>query len=154
LKSADWVKLEPAMPLSVEEALKRIEDQAAMVRALADYAATSDVTMEKSALSGMADSCGRIERLARDTRRTLTADALCVELKRGKKGLDMTKDRTKPCTHEGCTGTMTYHLDAVRGPEQGVGIGDEHGNIAWQPGTRPGWACDKNPAHAEPENRN
>ena len=65
------------MPLNVEEALKQMEDQAAMVRALADLASRNGDPLSSAALSGMADACGQVEGLARDTRTSLSPDALC-----------------------------------------------------------------------------
>ena len=70
------------MNRTVEEGLKRLEDRAAMLRFLADAAAgTTDHVPEPSVFSGLADTCGEIEALARQTRRSLSNDALSAELK-------------------------------------------------------------------------
>jgi hypothetical protein len=72
----------PAM--NVEEALRTLEDKAAMLRFLADAAAASKIQSvpEPRTVSGIADACGEIERLARGTRRALEVQARGVELKR------------------------------------------------------------------------
>ena len=49
-----------AVRLTVEEALRRAEDTAALLRYLADLAAGSPEAPDRSALSGLADACGDI----------------------------------------------------------------------------------------------
>jgi len=70
-------------PMTVEEGLRRLEDRAAMLRFFADAAAASrdQVVPEPSAFSGMADACAAIVTLVRQTRRSLTAEALSADLK-------------------------------------------------------------------------
>jgi hypothetical protein len=62
--------------MDVETALKRCEDLAAMVRALADGAAHMNEGVSPEALSGMGDTCATIEQLAHGVRKALRADAL------------------------------------------------------------------------------
>jgi hypothetical protein len=68
----------------VEEALREVEDRAAMLRFLADSAAVAKtgIVPEPQMFSGIADTCAEIERLARTTRRSLNVEALGTELKR------------------------------------------------------------------------
>jgi hypothetical protein len=71
------------MNMNVEEALRTLEDKAAMLRFLADSAAASNQSVpEPRTFSGIADACGEIERLARSGRRSLNVEALGTELKR------------------------------------------------------------------------
>ncbi len=61
---------------SVEEALRRVQDCAAMLSYAADSAALNPNGPTRFALSGMADACADVERTIRAVRRTLDADAL------------------------------------------------------------------------------
>jgi pyridoxal biosynthesis lyase PdxS len=72
------------MKITVEEALRRVEDGAAMLRLLADSAAESVNSSDPHAFSGIADACGHLERLAREARRSLGVEALSTELKRAR----------------------------------------------------------------------
>ena len=70
--------------MDAEEALRTLEDKAAMLRFLADTASAGkvDAVPEPPVFSGIADACAEIERLARTARRSLKVEALGVELKR------------------------------------------------------------------------
>jgi hypothetical protein len=72
------------MNITVEEALRRLVDRAAMLRFLFDGVAATEgrEVPEPEVFSGLADACGEIERLARAMRRALDGEALDVELKR------------------------------------------------------------------------
>jgi hypothetical protein len=64
----------------VEEALRSLEDRAAMLRFFADSIPKIDVVPERAFFSGLADSLGEIEAIARAVRRVLDVDALGIEL--------------------------------------------------------------------------
>ena len=70
------------MPLTpehvVEEALRAVEDRAAMLRFFSDSIQQIDVVPERSFFSGLADSLGEIEAIARAVRHVLDVDALGV----------------------------------------------------------------------------
>src|SRR2546425_11229617 len=72
------------MILNVEEALRRLEARAAMLRFLADSAAasTNGSVPEPAMFSGLADTLEEIQRLACSARRSLGVEALGTELKR------------------------------------------------------------------------
>jgi hypothetical protein len=70
--------------MNVEEALKRIEDLAAVVRTFADNAATTDEGVSPEALSGAGDVCGMIQELAHDVRKSMPAEALDADVKPAK----------------------------------------------------------------------
>lgn len=67
--------------LTVEEALRRVEDRAAMIRFLADSIRQVDIVPEPAFFSGLADTLGEIERIARTARRSLDVGALGTEMK-------------------------------------------------------------------------
>lgn len=54
----------------------------------------------------------------------------------------------KPCSVEGCTGTMKFSPNA-RPPGWHSGIGGEGGKIVWGAQEQPGWECDRHPEHFE-----
>jgi hypothetical protein len=81
------------MPLTpehvVEEALRAIEDRAAMLRFFSDSIRQIDVVPERAFFSGLADSLGEIEAIARAVRQVLDVGALGMQLgsdQRGRRG--------------------------------------------------------------------
>jgi hypothetical protein len=72
------------MNMTVEEALRQLVDRAAMLRFFADSAAATNggETPAPEVFSGIADTCGEIERITRAIRRALSGEALDAELKR------------------------------------------------------------------------
>lgn len=62
--------------LTVVEALRRVEDRAAMIRFLADSIRQVDIVPEPAFFSELADTLGEIERIARTARRSLHVEAL------------------------------------------------------------------------------
>ncbi len=67
------------MALTVEEALRQVEDKAALIRFGADGAAGSQEPPGPAVLSGLRDVCGEIEELVRTTRESLNVEALATE---------------------------------------------------------------------------
>lgn len=55
----------------------------------------------------------------------------------------------KPCTAEGCAGTMTFSKTA-RPPGWGAGSASEGGQVVWGAEEQPGWDCDQDREHFEP----
>jgi hypothetical protein len=74
--------------LTVEEALRQIEDRAAMLRFLADSIRRVDVLPEPAFFSGLADALGEMETIARTARRSLDVQALDTQLKRRAAGIE------------------------------------------------------------------
>ncbi len=57
----------------------------------------------------------------------------------------------RPCTVDGCDGTMTHSVRAIEGDRSAF-----HKGNGVPVGFRPdeaGWTCDKNPEHVEPESK-
>lgn len=71
---------------TIEEALRTIEDRAAMLRFFSDAIRQVDVAPEPAFFSGLGDSLGEIEAIARAVRQVLDAGALCVELGSDQRG--------------------------------------------------------------------
>jgi hypothetical protein len=69
------------MHRTVEDVLRRVTDQAALLRFVADAAAASREAPTPSALSGLADLCDDLETSVRAVRDVLSVEALCIELK-------------------------------------------------------------------------
>jgi hypothetical protein len=65
---------------TVEEALRSLEDRAAMLRFFSDSTRQIDVVPEPAFFSGLGDSLGEIEAIARAVRRVLDVHALGIEL--------------------------------------------------------------------------
>ena len=65
---------------TVEEALRSVEDRAAMLRFLADSVQQIDVAPDPAFFSGLGDSLGEIEAIARAVRHALDVDALGTEI--------------------------------------------------------------------------
>jgi hypothetical protein len=60
---------------------------------------------------------------------------------------------TKPCTAPGCRGTMRYYeqvLPERYGRNQPTATHHD-GELVLQPARQPGWVCDQDPRHAEPD---
>jgi hypothetical protein len=70
------------MTRTVEDALRRAEDQAALLRYAADLAAGSLETPTPAVLSGFADACDNLVETVRAVRQALDVEALAVELRR------------------------------------------------------------------------
>ena len=70
------------MTLSVEEALRRIEEKAAMLRFLAHAAANMPEGAGETVYNGIGETCEEIETLAQTARRSLGVEALSTELTR------------------------------------------------------------------------
>jgi hypothetical protein len=69
-----------AMPsLTVEQVLRRVEDKAAMLCVLLDFASTNPAAADAKVLSGLGDVFESIEEDIRHARRALDAAALSVE---------------------------------------------------------------------------
>jgi len=64
---------------TVEEAIRSIEDRAAMLRFFADSIQTASVP-DPAFFSGLGDAVGEIEAIARAVRRALDVDALGTEI--------------------------------------------------------------------------
>ena len=52
----------------------------------------------------------------------------------------------RPCTVDGCSGTMSYSARAIPGDE---GFLEDHSGLGIRL-DQAGWVCDKNPKHAKP----
>lgn len=65
---------------TVEEAIRSIEDRAAMLRLFADSIHTDSVA-DPAFFSGLADAVGEIEAIAQAVRRALDVDALGTEIR-------------------------------------------------------------------------
>jgi hypothetical protein len=70
--------------ITVEEALQRVKEKAAMLRFLTEAIAAGRVFPEPAAFHGMYDVCVDIEELTDKTRQCLHVDVLCTELRRAK----------------------------------------------------------------------
>jgi hypothetical protein len=70
------------VPLTLEEALRQLEDRAALLRYLAASAAINPEPPDRAVFAGMGELSADIERMARCARKALDADTLCAELKR------------------------------------------------------------------------
>jgi hypothetical protein len=68
--------------MTVEEALRYVEDRAAMMRFLVERAAESLATTDRQVLTGLGDIFDDIETLTRQTRRTIPVDALNGDVQR------------------------------------------------------------------------
>ena len=66
--------------LTAEELLRAIEDKAGMLRYLTSAGKAADEPPDQTALSGIEDACRDIEQMAAAVRRSLTADALVIEI--------------------------------------------------------------------------
>ena len=69
-----------AMRASIEEALRAIEAQAAMLRYLTDIASASAETLDPLALGGISETCEDIEETTRAIRVALSVEALARPL--------------------------------------------------------------------------
>jgi hypothetical protein len=68
--------------MNVEEALRRLEEKAAMMKFLADSAVSGNAAYVPDARvsSGLGDLCAEVQQCARNVRRSLDMDALDTEL--------------------------------------------------------------------------
>ena len=53
----------------------------------------------------------------------------------------------RPCSQPGCHGAMTYHATGKPASFRGDGL------VTYAPGSDPGWLCDKDFRHWQPEGR-
>jgi hypothetical protein len=68
--------------MNVAEALKRIEDLAAVVREFANDSATANEGVSPIALEGAGNACAEIQELAHDVRKSMPAGALDADVHR------------------------------------------------------------------------
>jgi hypothetical protein len=68
--------------VTVEEALRRLEDRAALLRYLAESASGNPDRPNDAVLSGLGDALEDIVEIARAARQTLSVDSLSTELKK------------------------------------------------------------------------